>query len=53
MVSVDHEMRNANENINAMLFFTYQCDKDKSLVKHCFGEGVENKPATYCFVSVI
>lgn len=36
-----------------MVFFTYQCDKDKSLVKHCFGEGVGNKPVIYCFVSVI
>lgn len=35
-----------------MVFFTYQCDKDKSLVKHCSGEGVGNKAVIYGFVSV-
>lgn len=35
-----------------MLFFTYQSGKDRSLIKHCFGEGVGNTPVIRCFESV-
>lgn len=36
MFSLIHEMRSENQNSNS---------KYKCLVKHCFGEGTENKPS--------